>query len=107
MQIDTIQQRSAHFTQVALNNGAGTAAFARGIGEVAARARIHSSDEDEVGGERQRHVGTRQSNRRFFQWLAQHFEDVAREFGQLVQETGRRCEPGSLRPGAASLSRLR
>ena len=86
VQIDAIEQRSAHFAQVALDDRAGAAAFARRIGEVSAGARIHGGDQNEVGGKGQRHVGARQRDRGFFQRLAQHLQNVARELGQLIQE---------------------
>ena len=86
MQIDAIEQRPAYFAQIALNDRAGAAAFARRIREIAARAGIHGPDQNEVGGEGKRPVGAGQRDRRFFERLAQHFKHVAREFGQLIQE---------------------
>lgn len=40
MQIDAIEQWAAHLAQVTLNDGAGAAAFARGIGKITARTRF-------------------------------------------------------------------
>ena len=41
MKIDAIKQGTADLAQVALDDAAGATAFARGIGEVAAGARVH------------------------------------------------------------------
>ena len=86
VKIDAVEQRSAHFAQVALNDRASAAAFARRIREIAARARIHGGDQNEVGRERKRHVGAGEGDRRFFERLAQHLENVARKFRQFIQK---------------------
>src|SRR5205823_10468169 len=48
VKIDAIEQRPAHFAQIALDNCAGAAAFVSWVGEESARTRIHGRDQNEV-----------------------------------------------------------
>ena len=54
--------------------------------EVAAGAGVHGGGEHEAGGEGERHGGAGDGDVAVFERLAQDFENVAGEFGQLVEE---------------------
>jgi hypothetical protein len=84
LDIDAIEQGPRDTALVAQHGGLKAAAFATGVPEPAARARIHRRDELEA----RRKIGLmrRARNRDLarFERLAQHFEHAPVELGQLV-----------------------
>lgn len=84
--VDTVQKRAGDFAHVAfdLDGGAFAAADVRAV--VAAGAGVHGGDHNEVGGKAERALGAGDGDGAFFEGLADHFEDVALELGEFVEE---------------------
>ena len=84
--VDAVEQRARNFRDVALNLRGRAVAFARGIAEESARARIHRGSEHEARRKRDGKRGTSDGHAAFFERLAHHFQDVALELRQLVKK---------------------
>ena len=84
--IDAVEQRARDAGPVAPDRRRRTRAFVLRIGEVAAGAGIHGGDEHEAGRVGQRDQGAGQGDGVVFEGLAQGFDDVGFEFGQLIEE---------------------
>ena len=86
MYIDAVQQGSADLAEIVLDLAGGATAFACGIAIEPALTRVHSCYEHETGGEAQRHGRACDAQRTILQRLAEHFENVARELRELIEE---------------------
>ena len=81
-----------------------------GLGQLmSARTRIHHRHQDERGREPQGHVGARDGHRAVLQWLAQQFDDFARNSGSSSRNCSPSCSkfpsPGDVIPAPCSQSR--
>ena len=85
-QVDAIAQWSGQPGGVALDLLRRAAARAQVAAGIPARARIHRAHQHEGGGEGRGAGGARDPHRPFFEWLPQHFQDVAAELRHLVEE---------------------
>ena len=61
-------------------------AFAGLVIEVSTRARIHGGGQHEPRRETERHGSPGDGNGVIFERLTHHFEDVSREFGELIEK---------------------
>jgi hypothetical protein len=84
--VDAVEQRAGDFGHVALDHGRSAHALAGFVVEVAAGAGIHGGGKHEARWKTERHGGARDGDGVIFERLAQDFENVARKFGQLVEE---------------------
>ena len=63
---------------------------------------VHGRDEHEVCRERKRHIAAGEGNGALLKWLTQHFEYIARELREFVQEQDAVMSQAHLaRPGRA------
>ena len=86
MQVDAVEQRAGQLVAVALHLFRGAAAAAGGITQVAARAGVHGGNQLEARRKTQLFRGAGNDDFAAFQWLAQHLQHLAVEFGQLIEE---------------------
>lgn len=84
--VDPVQERPAHLAHVFLNLGDRAVAVAPRIVAVAARARIQGGDEHEIRRKSRRGECPGNRHRAIFKRLAEDFERLAVELGQLVEE---------------------
>src|SRR5690348_10442101 len=84
--VDAVEKRAGDFGDVALNHGRRAAAFAGGIAEVAARARVHGGGEHEARWKGDGNGGAGNGDGAVFERLAHDFEDVALEFREFIEE---------------------
>ena len=84
--VDAVEERAADFGDVALDHGRGAHALAGLVVEVAAGAGVHGGGEHEAGGEAERHGGAGDGDDAVLEGLAEDFEDVAGELGELVEK---------------------
>ena len=86
LQVDAVEQRTGDAVQVFLYLAGTAHAGLRRVVVVAAGTGVHAGYEHETGGVFHIALHTRDADLTVFQWLAEHFEDVTAELGQLVQE---------------------
>src|SRR6185437_6913085 len=86
MQIDAVEERSADFRQVALDDTRGAAAFACPIAVKTAGTGIHGGNQHDPGRERQGAVTAGDRDGAFFERLPKLLEPAAWKFRQLIQK---------------------
>ena len=86
LQVDAVEQGAGDAVQVLLYLSGAAHAWLRGGVVVAAGAGIHAGYEHEAGGIFHVALHARDTDLAVFQRLAEYFEHVAAEFGQLVQK---------------------
>ena len=84
-QVEAIEQRTGQAPAVAGQLAVAAPAPAGSV-RLAARARIHRGDEQDVGGQDDRGRGARDADPPLLEWLTQRVEHVGRELAELVQE---------------------
>ncbi len=84
--VDTVQKWAGDFAHIPLDLDGGAFAAADVRAVIAAGAGVHGGDHNEVGGKPQRALGAGDGDGAFFEGLADHFEDVALELGEFVEE---------------------
>ena len=84
--INAVDERSGNLGEIFLNLQRRAVTFPIGIGEISAWARVHGSDEHEFGGKVDRACRAGYCNLMVLERLAQGFEHIAVEFGQLIQK---------------------
>jgi hypothetical protein len=86
LNVDAIEERSGDARAIALDLQRRADAFFLRIGKEAARARVHSRDEHDGRGIIDRAEGAGDGDVAVFERLAHHFENVAPEFWQFIEE---------------------
>ena len=86
LQVDAVQQRAGDAVQVLLHLPVAAHAGLGGVVVVAARAGVHGGYEHEACGIFHVALHARDGDFAVFQRLAKHFQHVAAEFGQFVEE---------------------
>jgi len=84
--INPIQQWPRYPGDIPLNLSRRTFTFSPARPEVAARARVHRSNQNEPRREDYRSLGPGDRYRPVFQRLANHLEDMSRELGKFIQK---------------------
>ena len=84
--VDAVEQRAADLAHVPFDLRRRAVAGAARVAAIAAGARIQRGDEHEVGRKRRAVERAGDRHRAVFERLAQHFERLAVELGQLVEE---------------------
>ena len=86
MDVDTVQQRTGQPVAVPVQDVGAAGAFVVGVPEVAAGTGIHGGHQHAGGRIGEALPGTGDGHAAVLQGLAQHFQRVLAEFGQLVEE---------------------
>src|SRR6478752_2234313 len=86
MDIDAIQQRPRDFRNVTLDHRRSTHALAGFVIEIPTGTRIHRRREHETRRKTERHRCACDGYSVILEGLAHHFENVARELWQLIEE---------------------
>ena len=86
VQIDPVEQRTAHPRPVTLDLRGRAAAFVFRIAEIAARAGVHRGHQHEAAGQGNLAGAARDGDLAVLQWLAHHLEGRAFELRQLVEK---------------------
>ena len=106
LDVDAVEQRTADLVHVAVYLAGRADAVVRGVAIVAAGTGVHAGHEHETAREVDVILGTRDGDVAVFEGLAQHFERVLVELGQLVAEehavVGQRNLAGAQRHTAAN-----
>jgi len=84
--IDSIEQRSAHLGEIALDYAGSAATLARGVAIKAAWAGIHRANQHQASRKSKRAIAAGQRDRTLLKRLAQLFQYAPRKFGQFVEE---------------------
>ena len=84
--VDAVEQRTGDFAEVALDLSGGADAVVGGVAVVAAGAGVARGNEHERGGELYAVLGPRDADFAVFERLAHHFEGLAIELGEFVEE---------------------
>ena len=85
VEVDAVEEGAGEAGVVALDLGRGAAAFAGGVGEVAAGAGVERADKEVACGELAGHGGAGDGDDAVFEGLAEGFEGAAGEFGHFVE----------------------
>ena len=86
MQVDAVEQRTGEAGAVALQHRRGAGAFAQAVAEKTAVAGIHRCHQHEIGGIGETGSGAADADLAVFEGLAQHFQHIFFELGELIQK---------------------
>lgn len=86
MQVDAVEQRTGEAGAVALQHRRGAGAFAQAVAEETAVAGIHCRHQHEIGGIGKAGGGATDADLAVFERLAQHFQHIFFELGELIQK---------------------
>ena len=84
--VDAVEEGAGNALQVLFDLSVVTRTRAQGVAEVAAGAGVHGGDHHELSGVGERRRDAGDGDLTVFERLAEHFEDVPAELGELVEE---------------------
>ena len=86
MQVDSVEQRARNSGSVLLNLKRAASADVMPVPEMPAGTRVHGRNQNEIRRKNETPGGAADGNRPVLQRLAQHFQNIALEFRQFIEE---------------------